>query len=147
MYDVVCIQRVLTLSRVCMHFWYTQHLAWSQLYKERNILHVSARQHVRSHAAGPSDPASHHQIATIMFVCGHPRHNAQSIIGHINLSIIMFIKFTTSKRLPSSLIGDIIVRGMHHTIKISRNSLGCLSHHTARIRKPIKKDAMLVQKD
>ena len=66
-----------------------------------------------------------------MFVCGHPRHNAQSIIGHINLSIIMFIKFTTSKRLPSSLIGDIIVRGMQHTIKISNNSLGCLSHHTA----------------
>jgi len=65
--------------------------------RRRNILHVSARQHVRSHAAGPNDPASRHQFATIMFVYGHPRHNAQSIIGHINLNIIMFIKFTTSK--------------------------------------------------
>ncbi len=79
-----------------------------------------------------------------MFVCGHLRHNAQSIIGHINLNITMFIKFTTSKRLPSSLTGDIIVRDVHHTIKISNNSLGCLSHHTAEIRKPIKKNAMLV---
>jgi len=49
--------------------------------RRRNILHVSARQHVRSHAAGPNDPASHHQFATIAFVCGHPRHNAQSMSG------------------------------------------------------------------
>ena len=79
-----------------------------------------------------------------MSVCGHPRHNAQSIVGQINLNIIMFIKFTASKRLPSSLTGNTIVRGVHHTIKIS---LGCLSHHTARIRKLIKTYAMLVQKD
>ncbi len=52
----------------------------------------------------------------------------------------------TSKRLPSSLTGHIIVRGVHHAVKISNNSLGCLSHHTARIRKLIKTDAMLVQK-
>ncbi len=68
----------------------------------RNILHVSARQHVRSHAAGPNDPASYHQFATIMFVCGHLRHNAQSIIGHINLDIIEeeegFYKFLPLKK-------------------------------------------------
>jgi hypothetical protein len=44
-------------------------------------------------SAGSNDPASYHQFATIMFVCGHPRHNAQGIIGHINPNIIMLIKF------------------------------------------------------
>ncbi|DBA83861.1 TPA: hypothetical protein ACH3X1_006373 [Trebouxia sp. C0004] len=78
-----------------------------------------------------------------MFVCGHPRHNAQGIT---NLNIIMLIKFMTSKRLPSSLTGNIIVRGVHHAVKISNDSLGCLSHHTARIRQLIK-TAMLVQKN
>ena len=33
--------------------------------KEGNILHVSARQHVRSPAVGSNGPASHHQFATV----------------------------------------------------------------------------------
>ncbi len=70
--------------------------------RRRNILHVSARQHVRSHAAGPNDPASYHQFATIMFVCGHLRHNAQSIIGHINLDIIMFINSRCQNDCPAA---------------------------------------------
>ncbi|DBB01936.1 TPA: hypothetical protein ACH3X1_000527 [Trebouxia sp. C0004] len=81
-----------------------------------------------------------------MFVCGYPRRNAQGITRHTNLNFIMLIKFMTSKRLPSSLTGSIIVRGVHHAVKISSDSLGCLSHHTARIRLLIKTDATLVQK-
>ena len=69
--------------------------------ERRGILHVSARQQVR-------DPASHRQFATTMFVCGHPRHDAQGIIGHINLNIIMPTEFMTSKQLPRSLTGNII---------------------------------------
>ena len=89
------------------------------LAKKRNILHVSARQQVRSLEAGSNDPASHHQFATIMFVCGHPRHNvnAQGIIGHISLDIKMLMKFMISKGLPSSLNCNIIVRGVHHASK------------------------------
>ncbi|DBA74229.1 TPA: hypothetical protein ACH3X1_011019 [Trebouxia sp. C0004] len=106
------------------------------------ILHVSARRQVRSHAAGSHDHASDHQFATITFVCGHPRHNAQGIIGHTSLNIMMLIKFMTSKRLPCSLSGNITGRGVHHAVKISNDSLGCLSHHTARSRKLIKTVAM-----
>ncbi len=64
------------------------------------ILHVSARQQVRSHAAGSNAPASHHQFATITFVCGHPRHNAQGIIGQTNPDIIIVI-------LKKALIGNV----------------------------------------
>jgi len=65
--------------------------------EEEEIFYMFRPDNTSDHAAGPNDPASHHQFATILFVCGHPRHNAQSIIGQINLNIIMFIKFTTSK--------------------------------------------------
>ncbi|DBA87608.1 TPA: hypothetical protein ACH3X1_004631 [Trebouxia sp. C0004] len=53
------------------------------------------------------------------------RHNAQGIMGYTNLNILLFIKFMTSKRLPNSLTGNIIVRGAHHGVKISNDSL----HH------------------
>ena len=59
----------------------------------------------------------------LMFACGHPRHNAQGIIGHINPNTLLLIQFMTSNRLPSSLNGNIIVRGLHHAVKISNNSL------------------------
>ncbi|DBB05423.1 TPA: hypothetical protein ACH3X1_012388 [Trebouxia sp. C0004] len=79
-----------------------------------------------------------------MFVCGHPRHNAQGT--NLNITQIM-----TSKRLPNvvnSLTGNVIVRGahVHQVVKISNDSLGCLRYHIARIRELIKTNAMLVQK-
>ena len=46
--------------------------------RRRNSLHVLARQHVQSHAAGPNDPASYHQFAIILFVCGHRKSNDDS---------------------------------------------------------------------
>ncbi len=84
----------------------------SVLHVSSSFLHVSSRQQVR-------DPASHRQFATTMFVCGHPRHNAQGIIRHINLNIIMPTKFMTSKQLPSSLTGNIRERDYNAMREVS----------------------------
>ena len=76
--------------------------------RERSVLHVSAKQQVRSHAAGSNDPASHDQFATIkkknclwtpQAQC--PRHHRTHQSQYHNAH-----KFMTS-RLPSSLADNI----------------------------------------
>ena len=68
--------------------------------RRRNILHVSARQHVRSHAAWPNDPASYHQFATIMFVspqAQRPKHHRTHQSQYHNVHKFRDVKTTAQQ--------------------------------------------------